>query len=95
MSLLRFSFLDGDDREAVEADVTLAIFASECVFGKSRVRLEASYTVAPDGSHCVLRIGGESGEAAARIFTGLISVRRGETNFTVQRLPEEEPAGRT
>jgi len=85
---MRFTFPDGDDRELVETDVTLAIFAAECVYGKPRVRLETSYLVAEDGSSCVLRIDGESAEAAARIFTGLTAVRRGETNFRVQRLQE-------
>jgi hypothetical protein len=98
VTVVRFTFPDGDDRELVETDMTLAIFAAECVYGKPRLRLEVSYLVAPDGASCVLRVGGESAEAAARIFTGLTSVRRGETNFRVQRIdegPTQEKAGRS
>jgi hypothetical protein len=83
---LRFAFKDGTDRAAVEEDLALAIFAAECVFGKARVRMEASYAVADDGRACLIDVGGEAGEAAARVFTGLATVRIGEDAFSVKRL---------
>ena len=90
--IVRFAFNKGEKAEDLEADMGLAIFAAECVYGKPRVRMEASYLVAQDGRSCVLQVGGESGEAAARIFSGLAAVRFGEQGFKVQR--EAAPDGR-
>jgi len=87
--LLRFGFKADTDPKTIENDLALAIFSAECVYGKPRVRMEASYLVAEDGKHCVLDLSGESGEAAARIFAGLAAVRVGEDGFTVQRLTDE------
>jgi hypothetical protein len=92
MPTLRFAFSGKPDREAVEADVTLALFAAEQVFGKPRVRLEAGYTLERDGRSCVLTATGEAGDAAARIFAGLTAVRLGEAAYTVRRdSPEPQP----
>ncbi len=84
-TVLRFSFQQKTDAETLESDLALAIFAAECIFGRPRVRMEAGYTVSGDGRGCVLQVGGESGEAAARIFTGLAAVRVGEEGFSVCR----------
>lgn len=89
MNVLRFEFLGESDPEAVEADVALAIFAAECVYGRSRIRLEASYLVANEGRACVLKSGGEAGEAAARVLAGLCAARLGEHAFRVRRLRED------
>jgi hypothetical protein len=90
-AVLRFHLNKESERDAVESDVALAFFAAECVYGKPRVRLEASFLVAEDGGSCVLRTSGEAGEAAARIFTGLTSVRIGEDAFSVKRLEGTAP----
>jgi hypothetical protein len=84
MTILKFSLPGERDRDAVEADVALALFAAECVFGRPRVRLEASYVVADGGSACVLKASGEAGEAAARIFAGLTAARVGEEGYRVR-----------
>jgi hypothetical protein len=86
-TLLRFCF-DSPVRADLEADMALAIFAAECVYGKPRVRMETSYLVDAGGSTCVLDVGGEAGEAAARVFAGLAALRVGEEAFTVRRLPQ-------
>ena len=86
-SVLRFSF-EILDRADVEGDMALAIFAAECVYGRPRVRMETSYLVDADGATCVLSLGGEAGEAEARVFTGLAAARVGEDGFTVRRLLE-------
>lgn len=85
---LRFGFTEGNDREGIEADMALAIFAAECVYGRPRVRMEASYLVDDEGRTCVVDVAGESGQAVARVFAGLTAVRVGEEAFTVRRLPE-------
>lgn len=87
--ILRFEFLGEPDPEAVEADVALAIFAAECVYGKPRTRLEASYLVADSGQTCVLKSEGEAGDAAARILAGLSAVRVGEVAFRVRHVEDQ------
>ena len=84
--IVRFAFPEGGAKEDIEADITLAIFTAECVYGRPRVRMEASYLVDDDGMSCVIDVAGESGEAAARVFTGLTAARVGEGAFTVRRL---------
>ncbi len=86
MTVLKFEFLGKRDHDAVEADATFAIFASECVYGRPRIRLEASYLIADDGSACVVKAMGEAGEAAARIFAGLTAARVGEQAYSVKRV---------
>jgi len=81
--LLRFAFESDEDREGVEADIALAIFAAECIHGRPRVRMETRYLVSPDGKSCVIEVGGASGEAAARVFAGLASARFGDRGFNV------------
>jgi len=83
--VLRFKFSEAS-RETVEADVALAIFAAECVYGRPRVRMEASYLVDEDGRACVLEVAGEAGESVARVFAGLCAARLGEEAFTVHRV---------
>ena len=91
--VLRFKFKEVS-RETVEADVALAIFAAECVYGRPRVRMEASYLIDDDGAACVLQVDGEAGESAARVFAGLCAARLGEESYSVQRVTRErEPHG--
>ncbi len=86
--VLRFKFREAN-REKVEADVALAIFAAECVYGRPRVRMEASYLVDGDGGACVLEIDGEAGQSLARVFAGLCAARLGEESYFVQRVTRE------
>ena len=88
MTILKFELKGEPDREAVEADVTLAMFASECVFGKTRMRLETAYLVDDDGGACVVNVAGEAGEVAARVFAGLTAARLGEAAYSVKRVEE-------
>lgn len=81
--VLRFAFEKDHDREGVEADMALAIFAAECIHGRPRVRMEARYLVSPDGKSCVMEVRGAAGEAAARVFAGLASARLGDDGFRV------------
>lgn len=85
-NILRFAFTGDSPPADIEADIALAIFAAECVYGRPRVRMEASYLVDDAGKACVLEVGGEAGEAAARVFAGLTAARVGEEAFTVRRL---------
>jgi hypothetical protein len=66
---VRFTFADDTDREAVEGDLALAIFAAECVYGRPRVRMETRYRV-DDVGRCEIDVAGESGEAAGGCLPG-------------------------
>jgi hypothetical protein len=90
--LLRFSFKEGETRETVEADIALAIFTAECVYGRPRVRMETSYLVDEGGKTCVVEVCGEAGETAARVFAGLAAARLGEHGYEVRRLPQAAPS---
>jgi hypothetical protein len=86
MPVLRFNFEGPPDRDAVEADVALAIFTAEQIFGKARVRLEAIYRIEDGGAGCIFTTAGEAGDAAARVLAGLTAVRLGELGYTVRTL---------
>ena len=76
--VLRFKFSEAD-RETVEGDVALAIFAAECVYGRPRVRLETSYLVDDDGGACVLEIGVAGTTSSWRVCWRICSRRRTST----------------
>jgi hypothetical protein len=86
MSRLRFEVRREPDSESLEADAALALYAAECVYGRSRVRLEAAYAIAADGQSCTVEVSGEAGEAAARVLAGLLATRHGEQGYVVRRL---------
>jgi hypothetical protein len=86
MTILRFELTEETDREAAETDLSIAVFAAECVYGQARLRLEMSYALDDNGKICVIRSAGEAGEAAARIFAGLTAARLGEAAYAVRVL---------
>jgi hypothetical protein len=86
--VLRFQFPEGTCRDAVEGDIGLAFFSSECLHGRPRTRLETSYLLSSDGRRCALSIKGEAGETAARVFLGLCAERFGEDGFSVEKVAE-------
>lgn len=88
-TITRFEFSQQADVEAIEADMALAILCAECIYGRPRVRMETSYLVGEGGQGCVIETAGEAGEAAARMFAGLLSVHLGEDGYAVRRLPPE------
>ena len=85
--ILRFAFDETPDQEAVESDMALAIFAAECIHGRPRVRMETRYLVGPDGKSCAMELSGDAGEAAARVFAGLVSARFGEAAVRISTNP--------
>lgn len=84
--------LRGRDREAVEADLGLAMLAAESLYGQPRLRLEAGYALAEDGCTCVIEARGEAGAAVTRIFAGLTSARVGESGYSVERVESAAPS---
>ena len=84
--VIRFEFLEPADAGEIEGDLGLAILCAECIYGRPRVRMEISYAVDPAGKSCVVETAGEAGDAAARVFAGLLSTRLGERAYKVRRL---------
>ena len=91
-SVLRFVFELPVDPKALEGDVALAIFATECLYGKLRVRVETGFLVEPDGSSCAIRIQGAAGHAVAKIFAGFAAARLGEDGYRVHRQKGRMPS---
>jgi hypothetical protein len=90
MGIIKFSFTEPPTADEIEGDIALAVLCSECIYGRPRVRMEVSYAVDPRGRACVLETAGEAGEAALRVFAGLVALRVGETGYTVRRLSRGE-----
>jgi hypothetical protein len=88
-SVLQFKFPRVADSERLEEDMALAIFAAECLYGRPRLRMEASYLIDDSGNACVMSICGSAGKAAACIFAGLAAARFGEDSFSVRRVGAE------
>ena len=95
----RFKLLDALDREAVEAQLALAIIAAECTFGQARVRISAAYYISavntsqeeqPKELQAVIDVSTEVGEHIAQVFTGLMIRQLGEDRFTVDRVNSEK-----
>jgi len=71
-------------REAEES-LMLAVLAAECLYGRSTVRLDATFCLDRRQRCCVIEAGSEVGRAIARIFTGFLSRQFGEEAFRVER----------
>ncbi len=85
-NLMRFSFSEPSNLEAVEKDICMALLMAEFVYGKPRVRLEAGYDIGADDGSFTLRVAGPAGETAAQVFAGLCSIRFGEDGYRVDSL---------
>jgi len=82
----RFTFMDGTKREWIESHLSWVIFNAECTFGKSKVRIEASYFIPDDKPECVIDVSTEVGEHIAKLFTGIMIREFGEEGFAVERI---------
>ena len=84
----RFPTQIQDQAERIEADMAVAILCAESIYGKPRVRMEATYAVDPNGEACVVKSVGEAGAAVTRMFAGLASLRLGEQGYSMERLAD-------
>ena len=83
--VIRFEFPEEIDREATEGRLSLAIVATECMFGRARVRLNAAYLMSDDGRKVAVDVSTDVGENIAQLFTGLLIRDMGEEAFSVER----------
>jgi hypothetical protein len=81
----RFRFQKGPSRESIEAQLAIAIRATESVYGGPRVRMGVGYLFSEDGRELAIDVSTEVGDHVARIFTGLLTWQLGEEHFTVDR----------
>ena len=82
----KFTFIDGPKRDWIEGHLSWAIFNAECTFGKSKVRIEASYFVPDNKPECVIDVSTEVGEHIAQLLTGIMIRELGEEGFAVERI---------
>jgi hypothetical protein len=84
--IFRYTILVEPSPRELEADIALAVYCAECLFGQPQVRHEVRYFITSDGRRCVVAAKGPAGSAVARLLTGLCAQRMGEASFSVERL---------
>jgi len=87
----KFVFRETITVDFVEGAITIAILKAERVFGRAKVRLYASYTVAPSPPRCVIDTSSAIGRFIAEGFVALVLRLGGEQDFKVIRLDKWEP----
>ncbi len=89
--LYRYNFAATVPLGDVEQSLLLAVLATECLHGRSLVRLDASFCLDNDKRSCVVDAATEVGRAIARIFTGFLTREFGEKAFKVERIAGPPP----
>lgn len=89
-AVYRFKFKGSISAKAIEEALFWAVFNAESVFGKPKVRLDASFLFDKEKHVCVVDKTTEVGQHIAQIFTSLIAREFGEDAFKVERLSPEE-----
>jgi len=84
--LCKVTFIDGTEREWIETRLTWAIFNIECIFGKAKVRLDASYYIPEKKAQCLIDISTMVGRYVAEIFIGMMNRELGEEGFSLERI---------
>ena len=84
----RYSFSNKLDIQDIEDSLLLAVLATECLHGRSRIRLDASFNLEKKKMSCLIDAGTKVGCCIARIFTGFLTREFSEANFQVERLDD-------
>lgn len=87
-----FTFPESTDMQQIEESLLLATMSAEGLHGRTRIQLEASYSLDSEERKAVVGAESEVGEAIARIFAALLSLTVGESGFQVQSNRREECA---
>ena len=93
--LYRYHFKATVPLGEVEESLLLAVLATECLHGRSLVRLDASFCLDATKRSCVVDAATEVGRAIACIFPGFITREFGETAFKVERIAAAAPTLRS
>ena len=86
----KFSFNENVPGKEVEENLFWAVFNAESVFGKPKVRLDASFLFDRQKKVCVIDKTTEVGQHIAQIFTSLMTREFGEEAFKVERVAQKE-----
>jgi len=89
--MYRYQFSERVPLRDVQEMLSLATLATECLHGRSRVRLDASFCLEEKSRSCVLDAGTPVGQDIARIFTGFLSRDLGEEAYRVHRIDDAQP----
>src|SRR5687767_6038797 len=92
--LYRFQLRDDIPSKDIEEKLFWSVFDTESVFGKSKVRLDASFYFDRVKKVCVIDKGTEVGQHIAQIFTSHITREFGEGAFSVERIDRDENLNR-
>ena len=84
MKICKFKFNKEIPRDEIEPLIAQAIFTTETIHGKAKVRLSAAYLAMDD--KVVVDVTNPIGENVAEIFISLLNWRFGETSFSVERI---------
>jgi len=76
----------------VEDTLHLAVLAAESLHGRSRVRLNAFFSLDKDKRSCVIDAGNDVGRDINRIFTGYVTSEFGDGAFQVSQIEKKETA---
>lgn len=92
--LYRFQFRADIPSKDIEETLFWSVFDTESVFGKSKVRLDASFYFDRVKKVCVIDKGTDVGQHIAQIFTSHITREFGEGAFSVERIDKDENLNR-
>ena len=90
----RYRFKEKISLKEIEDSLFLSVLATESVFGRSRIRLDASFYLDKKKRACVIDASTEVGRHIASVFTGFLMQEFGEDAFRVERSdnPEKKTA---
>lgn len=84
--LYRYKFDSDVPIRDIEDSLCLAVLTTECLYGRSLIKLDACFCLNRKKRSCVVDAATEVGCTIARIFTGFLSREFGEETFKVERI---------
>lgn len=86
----RYCFAPSVAPEDIEGTLLLAFVGVEALYGESRVRLDAGFSLDPATRVCVLDASTEVGRDLSKLFLGFLRSQLGQDAFRVERLADRE-----
>jgi len=84
-TIYRYQIKDGILMNAVKDSLLLSIMATESLYGRSRINLEARFRLENTSRVCIIEVGTQIGETIACVFTGFLIREFGEQAFKVEK----------
>jgi len=91
-NIYRFIFSETVPAKRVEENLFWAVFNTESIYGKSKVRLDGSFLFDRKQKICLIDKTTQIGQHIAQLFTSLIAREFGEQSFRVVRIADKEEA---